>query len=355
MGAVDVGCQMKVLLFQIDGKFPNLALMKLAAWHRAKGDSVFLTPFLRDLPFVEYDRAYASSIFEFSGERRKHFAAIVPDAIVGGDGYKPIWNDLAVKGRNLGSNLREVINDCNPEAITPDYADYPHFLNSIGYTQRGCRLDCAFCRMKTREGEARNVARLAEIWRGEPYPKQIVLLDNDFFGQEEWREILDEAKAGSFKICFNQGINIRLINPEQAHELAGVLYCDDQFKTRRLYTAWDNLGDEKVFKEGVRVMVEAGIPARHLMVYMLIGFRKGETEDEILYRFNEMVKLGCRPYPMVFDRTNARLRAFQRWGIRRYYEFVPWERYGEKAEERIALVEMQPNLFTPKAEQIKLL
>lgn len=323
---------MKVLCFQIDGKFPNLALMKLAAWHRAKGDVVFLTPFLRDLPFVEYDRAYASSIFEFSGERRKNLTTMAPDAIVGGDGYKPIWNDLKVKGRNLGSNLREVITDSDPEAITPDYADYPNFPNSIGYTQRGCRLDCAFCRMKTREGEARNVNRLAGIWRGESHPKNIVLLDNDFFGQAEWREILDEAKAGDFKICFNQGINIRLINADQAKILSGVFYCDDQFKTRRLYTAWDNLGDEKVFKEGVRTLVAAGISPKHLMVYMLIGFRKGETEEEILYRFNEMVALGVRPYPMVFDRTNRRLRAFQRWVIRRYYEFIPWNKYGEKPE-----------------------
>lgn len=344
---------MKILAFQIDGKFPNLALMKLAAWHRSKGDTVFLTPFLRDLPFVEYDLAYASSIFEFSAARRNSFAAHVPNAIVGGDGYKPIWNDLTIKGRNLGTNLREVIADANPEMIRPDYSDYPNFTPSIGYTQRGCRLDCAFCRMKTREGEARNVNRLAGIWRGESNPKHIVLLDNDFFGQPEWADILGEAVSGGFKICFNQGINIRLITHEQARVLSGVFYYDDQFKTRRLYTAWDNLGDEKVFREGVRTIVDAGIPARNLMVYMLIGFRKGETEEEILYRFNEMVALGVRPYPMVFDRTNARLRAFQRWVIRRYYELVPWEKYGEKPEERIALVEMQPTLFEKKAEQME--
>ena len=29
---------MKIGLIQIDGKMPNLALMKLASWHRKKGD-----------------------------------------------------------------------------------------------------------------------------------------------------------------------------------------------------------------------------------------------------------------------------------------------------------------------------
>lgn len=32
-----------VRLTQIDGALPNLALMKLAHWHRAKGDTVTLT------------------------------------------------------------------------------------------------------------------------------------------------------------------------------------------------------------------------------------------------------------------------------------------------------------------------
>lgn len=318
---------MKVLCFQVDGKIPNLALMRLAAWHRAKGDHVFLTPFLRDLTFVEADRAYASSIFTFSASRREQLSAKYPDAIVGGDGYKPVWSDLTIIGRNKGSNLREVITDCDPESIRPDYSDYPNFSPSIGYTQRGCRLDCPFCRMKTREGEARGVNTLHGIWRGPPWPKHILLLDNDFFGQEEWRERLKEAKTSAFKVCFNQGINIRLVNYEQARALASVFYSDDQFQRRRLYTAWDNLGDERIFKEGVRTIIGAGIPAKHLMVYMLIGYRKGETEAEILYRFNEIAKLGCRPFPMVFDRTNKRHMHFQRWVVGRYYEVVPWQDY----------------------------
>lgn len=320
---------MRVLLFQVDGKLPNLALMRLAEWHRAKGDTVFLTPFLRDLPFVEADRAYSSSIFTFSAERRKQFAAAFPNAITGGDGYKPIWNDLTIIGRNVGSNLREVIDDCDPETLAPDYSDYPRYPFSIGYTQRGCRLDCGFCRMKTREGVPRSVRTLRELWRGEPYPKYIALLDNDFFGQPGWRERLEEAIDGGFRIAFTQGINVRLIEHEQAAMLAKAGYWDWDFKVKRLYTAWDNLGDEKIFKEKVAMMVDAGIKAKHLMVYMLIGFRKGETEEEILYRLNEMVKLGCNPYPMLFDRSNARLRAFQRWVIRRYYQFVPWEKYGD--------------------------
>ena len=292
---------------------------------------MFLTNSVHDLWFETPEKVYCSSIFASSQTRRDQLRERYPDALVGGDGYKPIWNDLTVIGRNLGSNLREVITDVNPDEIVPDYESYPDFKGSLGYSQRGCRLDCGFCRMKTREGEARGVATLNQIWRGAPWPKHIHLLDNDFFGQSEWRERLTEAIEGEFKICFNQGINIRLVNAEQASVLSLVSYCDDSFKHKRLYTAWDNLGDEKVFKSGVAVLKEAGIPPTHLMVYMLVGFRKGETEEEVFHRFNELVALGCKPYPMVFDRSKEWLVKFQRWVIRRYYEFVPWKEYLEGA------------------------
>lgn len=321
---------MKVLLFQVDGKLPNLALMRLSAWHKAKGDEVLLLKSVRDLWYVNQpDVAYASSIFYESKLKREAFAARFGAAITGGDGYRPIWNDLAVIGRNLGSNLREVITDMNPDDIEPDYTLYPWFTGSIGYSQRGCRLDCGFCRMKTREGNARRVRTLTQLWRGDPHPRHLHLLDNDFFGQPQWREQLAEARSGGFKVSFTQGINIRLVNEEQARELSTVFYMDDQFKTRRLYTAWDNLGDERIFKKGVETLGAAGIPSKHLMVYMLIGFRKDETWEEIFHRFNEMVALGVHPYPMVFTGHGPRpdLKEFQSWVILRHYEYVPWDKY----------------------------
>jgi len=61
----------KVLLLQIDGKLPNIALMRIAAHHRALGDELELrrvptaTSIHRDL-FDRYDRVYASAIFERS-------------------------------------------------------------------------------------------------------------------------------------------------------------------------------------------------------------------------------------------------------------------------------------------------
>lgn len=316
---------MKVLLFQADGKLPNFALMRLSSWHKSKGDEVTLLTHGCDLWFAEADRVYSSSIVTASQAARDLCAQRFPDAIVGGDGYFPVWNRPDIQGRDKGSNLREVITDCNPDSILPDYSLYPNFMASLGYSQRGCRLNCDFCRMQTREGLPRAVNTFRGIWRGDPYPKHLHLLDNDFFSNPNWRDLLDSAIEEDFKICFNQGINIRLITAEQAHVLSGVHYSDDSFKSRRLYTAWDTLGDEGLFRRGVKVLEYAGIPARHLMVYMLIGKRPEETEEEVLYRFNELKLMGCLPYPMVFDRSRLLLTRFQKWAIRRYHEVCTWE------------------------------
>ena len=58
---------MRVRLTQLDGKLPNLALMKLAHWHREQGDELIFTRNARRGLFDDvYDRVYGSAIFTFS-------------------------------------------------------------------------------------------------------------------------------------------------------------------------------------------------------------------------------------------------------------------------------------------------
>lgn len=54
---------MRIGLIDVDGhNFPNIALMKLSAWHKAQGDDVeWAMPM-----FGEYDRIYASKVFTFT-------------------------------------------------------------------------------------------------------------------------------------------------------------------------------------------------------------------------------------------------------------------------------------------------
>jgi hypothetical protein len=188
------------------------------------------------------------------------------------------------------------------------------------------------------EGKPRSVNTIADLWRGPGHARKLLLLDNDFFGQpqEQWQARIAEIHDGDFRVCFSQGINIRLVDDRVAAALASVQYRDDQFRQRRLYTAWDNLGDERVFFRGVDRLEKAGVPARHLMAYMLVGFDPAETWDRIHYRFDRMVAAGIRPYPMVFDPTRRDLKRFQRWAVTGLYRAVPWADYDPSARKRPA-------------------
>jgi hypothetical protein len=327
---------MHIRLTQIDGKLPNLALMKLAAYYRERGDVIHFSKHIdRDMLEPSYDRVYGSAIFSFSAERVAAFLREFPDAIVGGT-YNILDNTTVEQ--MLGTDLSE---QC-------DYSIYPGFDGSIGFTQRGCRLKCGFCVVPKKEGKPRSVNTIASIWRGEPYPKHLHLLDNDFFGQprEQWEARIDEMRTGGFRVCLNQGINIRMIDEDSAAALASIKYYNDRFNERIVYTAWDNIGDEWRFFAGVRTLERHGIPPFHLRVYMLIGYDKRETWERVLYRFGKMVELQIRPYPMIYgnrDRTlplggcNQRidrrtLAEFQRWVIRRAYAIVPFEAYDVNAK-----------------------
>lgn len=329
---------MKVRITQLDGKLPNLALMKLAHWHKARGDDVaFTREARRDLFEPEYDRVYGSAIFKFTSDKIARFKAAWPNAIVGGTGSD-----------NLGT-VEQIVGESYEHY---DYGFYPGFEPSIGFTQRGCRLSCKFCVVPTKEGKAYSLNTIADIWRGDGHPKKLHLLDNDFFGQPEdqWRARIAEINDGGFKVCFNQGINVRHLNPAAAKALASVEYRDDAFSQRRLYTAWDNLKDENIFFGGVDMLEAAGVPPKHLRAYMLVGFDKKETWDRIWHRFNRMVERGIEPFPMVFD-TRATdpakyrsLKQFQRWVVTGLYRAVPFKDYDSSIRRKADAEDMPENL-----------
>ena len=312
---------MQVRLIHLDGKLPNLALMKLSHWHKSQGDEVSLTTSVQPSMFeTRPDKVYASAIFKYSLPRLQEVRTAWPQAMLGGT------------GTGYYNTVEEAIGEDTYEHY--DYSIYPGYPWSIGFTQRGCRQNCTFCVVPKKEGKPRAVNSIDDIWRPDT-ERKIVLLDNDFFGQPKplWQERINEIRDGGFRVSFNQGINIRLIDDEAAEALASIQYRDDQFERRRLYTAWDNLGQERIFFQGLDRLERAGIPAKHIMVYMLTGYRDGETMEEVRYRHQKLVDAGCKPYPMVHEKyATKELKEFQRYVIGRYAEFVPWQDYDQNAK-----------------------
>lgn len=308
---------MRVLLFQLDGKIPNIALMRIAAHHRALGDSVELRrtgqPEQTLWDGVEApDKVYGSAIFLKSMPTALRLRTAYPDAIVGGTGW-----DLGVTLEGIGITTNE-----------QDYSIYPGFRQSIGFTQRGCRLNCSFCVVPQKEGKVRAVQTISEIWRGDPWPRELLLLDNDFFGQAQWRERIAEIRDGRFKVSFNQGINARCLTEEAAKAIASVDYRDDSMTVKRIYTAWDSRADEERLFAGLNRLVKYGVKPDHIMVYMLIGYWPDETAADREYRRARLREFGARPYPMPYVRT-PELMGFQRWVVPAYDKRVPWSAWSK--------------------------
>lgn len=307
-----------ITLAQADGKLPNLALARIAAWARSRGEDVRLVrPGDRRTLWDRPSAVYGSSVFAFSAEARSRLDAEWGPIVWGGTGV------------DVASDLATVDPSTPWDYLRPDWSPWPEFHDSIGFTSRGCRQRCAFCVVPQKEGRVRAVMTIEEVWRGEPWPRRILLLDNDFFGQAEWRDRVRELRAGRFKVCFSQGINLRLVDDEIAEALASIEYRDDSWRERRLHTAWDHLRDERAFLCGFDALIRAGVRPRHLMVYMLVGFDPTETWGDIWHRWRVLVGLGCEPYPMVYDRTRVDLRAFQRWTVTGLYRAVPWPEFRE--------------------------
>ena len=213
---------MKIIgLFDVDFKtghnyynkkkiFPNLALMKLGAWHKKRGDEVTLI----DISSTQFDRIYASKVF------------------IGGSGV------------DLKSELPKEI-----ELQIPDYelfkTDY-----SIGFTSRGCIRDCGFCIVREKEG-----------WIEEaPFDwivsDKVLILDNNFLASPKWREKLEFFIRQKLKVSFNQGLDIRLINEENAKLLSETRYYDYKFKSRRLYFSFDDPKLETIVKEKCQILFD---------------------------------------------------------------------------------------------------
>jgi len=271
---------MRVGLIQVDGKMPNLALMKLSAWHKKRGDEVVLV----DMSHEQFDRIYASKIF------------------VGGSGV------------DLKSEL--------PEDIELEFPDYDLFKMSkgerIGFTSRGCFRSCEFCIVIPKEGKLRDTP--FEWVNG---ADKVILLDNTFLASSKWREKLEYFIRHKTKVCFTQGLDIRLVNAENAKLLAKTMYYDRKFLRRRLYFAFD---DPKIVSEvgkGIEMLNNVGIPPHHCMFYVLVGFNT--TLEEDLTRIQFLKERSCLPYIMLYnDKEDKVLRRLRRWVNRRYYMVIPW-------------------------------
>jgi hypothetical protein len=289
---------MKIGLIDIDHhNFPNIALMKISAYHKAQGDSVEWY----DMFGGHFDRVYVAKVFSFSPDYRYPIDA--DEVIYGGTGYqirlidgKETWIEPS-KTRFMHRLPDEV------EHMYSDYALYHITDTAYGFLTRGCPRGCSFCHVAAKEGRCSvKVADVSDFWCGQ---KKIEVLDPNITACRDKRDLFRQYRETKAQIVFNQGLDIRLLNDEDIADINGMRIKD-------LHFAWDNPKDDlegkfRNFANGFRRKSNIG------MVYCLTNFNS--TMEENLYRIYTLRDMGYDPYVMVYDKPHApkEIKMLQRW------------------------------------------
>jgi len=290
---------MKVGLIDVDGhNFPSLPLMKISAWHKARGDSV---EWYEPLFSGHLDRVYLSKVFSFTADYQYYIDA--DEVIRGGSGYAiQNINGIETYDKTKDIDLPEEI-----EHIYPDYSLYPELTKdtAYGFLSRGCPRGCEFCHVKCKEGaKSYKVADLQEFWRGQ---KEIKLLDPNILACAEAADLLQQLADSGARVDITQGLDARLLTPEKVEILKRI-------KIKMIHFAWDRPEDEPYIVPKLKYFKQTtGIRERDLTVYVLINF--GSSFEEDLHRIYTIRDLGMSPYIMIYDKKHAGQRAIdlQRW------------------------------------------
>lgn len=190
---------MNVGLISVDSTFPNLALMKLARWHRERGDDVeWYTP------FSFYDVVYMSKIFTFTDDY----------------GYMITNADKVLKG-GTGYDLTTTLPDY-VERLQPDYSIYPSIdsKTAYGFTTRGCIRNCRFCCVRQKEGFIRPYMDVDEI--AIEGRTNLMLMDNNVLASDYGLEQMEKIVKRKYKVDYNQALDARLVTDDVAKLLAQV-------------------------------------------------------------------------------------------------------------------------------------
>jgi len=276
-------------------RFPNLALMKLSAHHKARGDDV---EWYMPIMFQSYNKIYSSKVFTFTQDKY-----LTGNVIKGGTGY------------NLFENLPDEI-----EHICPDYSLYPGFKSALGFLTRGCLRKCKWCIVPRKEGNIRPNTDIEEFLDNR---NSAILMDNNVLASEHGLKQIEKIIDLGIKVDFNQGLDARFVaeNKQIAELLAKTKWI------RFIRMACDHKGQMKYIEKALQNLNEFGVKNYRVFVYMLVTDLDDAMERAIFLR-----KLNTSPFAQPYrDFENNVIpsweqRKFARWvNIKQAFKTMPFE------------------------------
>jgi radical SAM superfamily enzyme YgiQ (UPF0313 family) len=288
----------KISLIDVDGhNFPNIALMKISAFHKSIGDSVnFHSPL-----FSRPDKCYVSKIFTFSNDY-DYF----PNCKIfkGGSGY------------GVNKLPKEI------EKMQPDYSLY-NCEHAYGFLTRGCIRNCNFCIVPQKEGYIKENDDIENILQDKF--KTAVLMDNNILAHEHGIKQIEKIIRLKIKVDFNQGLDARLIDDSIAMLLSKVKWL------KPLRMACDKPSMKKPIEKAVNLLRKYKTTPKNYFVYALI-----EEEKEALDRIEFLRNLKVDPFAMPYrdfknNHVDRKLKKIARWvNHKAIFNSVKWEDYNKK-------------------------
>jgi hypothetical protein len=289
---------MKIGLIDVDGHhFPNLALMKIANYHKQQDDAVEWVNH-----FEQYDKVYQSKVFTFTPYNA--FAVQADEIVKGGTGYK-MYNDLFCDG------------------VEPDYSIYPQFQHAYGFLTRGCTRNCTWCIVPKKEGNIRPYRDIETILQGR---KTAILMDNNVLASVHGLQQLEKIADLKCKVDFNQGLDSRLVTDEVAYLLSKIKWI------RFIRFACDTTPAVEPLLKAIEKLNKYGVKNYRIFVYLLV-----KDVDDANMRCKILKKLGVNPFAQTYrDVENAVLTTPEQkrfaWYVnqKRVFKATEWEDYKGK-------------------------
>ena len=187
---------MNIGILAVDSNYPNLALMKISAWHKARGDNVEWYN-----PLCSYDKVYMAKVFSFT-----------PD-------YGYYINADQVEKGGTGYDISKLL-PVEVDRIIPDYDLYNIDKTlAYGFLTRGCPNRCKWCVVPQKEGSIAPYMDVEEIAHER---KNIILMDNNVLASEYGLQQIEKIIRLKLRVDFNQGLDARLVTDEVARLLVKV-------------------------------------------------------------------------------------------------------------------------------------
>lgn len=297
---------MTVGLIDVDGhNFPNLALMKISAWHKARGDTItWYQPIMYSADNM-LDKIYMSKVFTFSADYE--YPLFAREVERGGTGYK-------LYGKNLPDEI---------ENTFPDYSIYPDADYAIGFLTRGCTRKCPWCVVPKKEGLLRPAATWQQIKR--PDSRKIVFLDNNVLASDHGLAQIEELGHAKVWIDFNQGLDARLITPEVARLLSRCRWI------QYIRMACDTSEMLPIIQQAVDNLRAAGVSKSRFWAYALIV-----DVEEAHSRILRLREMGVEPFAQPYrdfeggEPTNIQ-KSLARWcNHKAIFNSCSWEEYRDR-------------------------